>query len=84
MATTADLTCSELVELVTDYVEGALAAADRARFDAHVARCPPCVAYVEQLRTTIELGERLRADDVPDDAIAGLVRAFRGWRAGEA
>ena len=45
-----DITCRELVELVTDYLEGALAPADRARFEEHLEICDACVAYVEQIR----------------------------------
>jgi anti-sigma factor RsiW len=49
------MTCQELVELVTDYFDGALDAATRAEFDAHLAVCPGCVTYLEQMRTTIRL-----------------------------
>ena len=48
-----DMSCRELVELITDYVDGALSAEDRTRFDAHLAICPSCVTYVEQTRQTI-------------------------------
>jgi anti-sigma factor RsiW len=47
------MTCQELVELVTDYLEGALPPEDAARFEAHVGSCPGCEAYLEQIRTTI-------------------------------
>jgi anti-sigma factor RsiW len=47
------MSCQELVELVTDYLEGALPPEDVARFEAHVAACPGCEAYLEQMRTTI-------------------------------
>jgi anti-sigma factor RsiW len=47
------MSCRELVELVTDYLEGALSPEDVARFEAHVAGCPGCAAYLEQMRTTI-------------------------------
>jgi anti-sigma factor RsiW len=50
-----ELTCQQLVELVTDYFEDGLAPADRARFEAHVAGCPGCDAYLEQMRTTLEV-----------------------------
>jgi len=75
------MTCAELVELVTDYVEGALAAEDRARIDAHLAVCPPCVHVLDQWRTVIALAGRLEkehADRLPPDHRAQLMAAFRG------
>jgi anti-sigma factor RsiW len=74
------LSCQELVELVTDYFEGALPAEDRARFEAHIGGCDGCVAYVEQMRTTIELMGRLEPDDVTPEAQAALLGAFRNWK----
>ena len=56
-----EMTCQELVELVTEYLEGALPASDRRRFDEHLAECPHCVAYLDQMRITIRLVGRLRA-----------------------
>ena len=50
-----DLTCRELVELVTDYLDGALPAAERMRFESHMAACEGCERYVEQIRATIAL-----------------------------
>jgi anti-sigma factor RsiW len=51
----ADLSCRELVELVTDYLEGAMTPEEAARFEAHVAACAGCEAYLEQVRATIAL-----------------------------
>ncbi|MGN6358798.1 MAG: anti-sigma factor family protein, partial [Thermomicrobiales bacterium] len=62
MTAANELSCQELVELVTDYLEGALSAEDRARFEAHLATCRGCTAYVEQMRLTIRLVHRLSAD----------------------
>jgi anti-sigma factor RsiW len=76
-----DLSCAELVELVTDYVEDALPAADRARFDAHLGDCEGCVSYLDQMRTTIALTGRLCVDDLAPEVQAELVDAFRGWHA---
>ena len=56
------LSCQELVELVTDYLEGALSAEETARFEDHIGRCAGCAAYLEQIRQTIELTGRLTAD----------------------
>jgi anti-sigma factor RsiW len=74
------LTCRELVELVTEYFEGALSSAERSRFEEHVMSCPPCRAYLEQMRQTIRLLGRIPEERVPPDAEEALVAAFRGWR----
>lgn len=78
--TTDELTCQELVELVTEYIERTLSAHDRARFEAHLAECPYCRTYVEQLRATIRALGRLGEDDLSPDARAALVQAFRDWK----
>ena len=74
------MTCAELVELVTDYIEDALPAAERARIDAHLSVCPPCVHVIEQWQTVIRLSGRLdegHADRLPTDQRAQLMTAFR-------
>lgn len=75
------MTCRELVELVTDYLDGALPSRERERVEAHLAKCRGCSEYVEQMRQTIRLTGRLREDDVPREAREALLTAFRGWRA---
>jgi hypothetical protein len=75
-----DLTCAELVELVTEYLEGALSERDRERFEEHVVFCGGCSAYLDQMRRTIELTGRLTEEDVTAEAEAGLLAAFRGWK----
>ncbi|HEX2086397.1 MAG TPA: zf-HC2 domain-containing protein [Solirubrobacteraceae bacterium] len=72
------MTCRELVELVTEYLEDALPVGQRARFEEHVGRCAGCRAYLAQMRATVELVGRLREEDVPEDLLA----AFRNWHAG--
>ena len=57
---TTELTCQELVELVTGYLEGVLTPEDRARFERHLSLCPGCVTYVDQFRETISLTGALR------------------------
>ena len=74
-----DLTCAELVELVTEYLEGALAPDDRRRFEAHLDECPHCAEYVEQIRATVRLTGRLREDALRPDVRDALLAAFRGW-----
>jgi predicted anti-sigma-YlaC factor YlaD len=76
-----ELTCAELVELVSDYIEGALAPDQRVRFEEHLTICSGCANYLDQMRTTIALSGRLRVDDLSPEVRADLVDAFRGWRA---
>jgi anti-sigma factor RsiW len=82
MRQSEDLTCAEIVEIVTDYLEGALDPPDRERLEEHLALCDGCTAYIEQMRRTIELTGRLREDDLPPETRAALIEAFRGWRPG--
>ena len=77
------LSCQELVELVTDYLEGALSAEDTARFEEHIGRCSGCAAYLEQIRQTIALTGRLTAESLSPEAERELLDAFRGWRGGD-
>ncbi len=76
----AEMTCKDLVELVTAYLDGALPGDDRARFERHLGVCPGCQAYVEQMRQTITLVGGLREDDVPPEAERHLLQAFRDWK----
>jgi predicted anti-sigma-YlaC factor YlaD len=76
------LTCQELVELVTDYLEGALAPEDSTRFEAHLAGCRGCRAYLSQVRQTIRLTGRLTEDAVPEVTKQTLLHAFRTWKSG--
>ena len=74
-----DLTCRELVELVTDYLDGALPDAERRRFETHMAACEGCDRYVEQIRTTVALTLETRAlEERPE--ISALLTAFRDYR----
>jgi anti-sigma factor RsiW len=72
------LSCQELVELVTDYLEDALPLAERARFEAHVAACPGCELHLEQLRTTIAVTGASRDLEARPE-INWLLEAFRDW-----
>ena len=74
------LSCRELVELVTDYLEGALPAGEQARFEEHIARCSGCKTYLEQIRQTMETLGRLPEDGLTPEAERALLEAFRGWR----
>ena len=78
----AQLSCQELVELVTDYLEGALPPRDAARFEEHIAICAGCRAYLEQMRATIRIVGRLEPADLDSEAEAELLAAFRDWKPG--
>jgi predicted anti-sigma-YlaC factor YlaD len=74
------LSCRELVELVTDYLEGRLSWADRNRVEAHLGVCEPCRTYLDQMRSTIAATGRVREEDLSEDAKTALLDAFRSWR----
>ena len=76
----AQLSCQELVELVTDYLESALPVQERRRFEKHLSICEGCRNYVEQMRTTVRLVGRLAPEDLGPDAERALLEAFRGWK----
>jgi anti-sigma factor RsiW len=78
--TVEQLSCHELVELVTDYLEGALPPEQRARFDEHLELCDGCTAYLEQMRATVTLVGRLTPEDVTPEAEAALLGVFRNWK----
>ena len=84
MTTAGGLTCRELVELVTDYLEDRLPAAARARFEDHLTSCDGCQAYVEQMRLTLRALGRLPEEQLSGQAREAMLSAFRGWRAGRA
>ncbi len=80
----SEFACRELVELVTDYLDGALPPAERSRLEAHLSGCPACVGYVDQLRRLLQLARRLgrQLDEsaLSPETRAALLAAFRGYR----
>ncbi len=74
------LSCRELVELVTDYLEGALSEEERALFDEHIGTCGGCRVYLEQMRMTIQQLGHLPESALSANAERELLEAFRGWR----
>jgi anti-sigma factor RsiW len=76
------LSCRELVELVTDYLEGALPPEEHARFEEHIERCTGCRAYLEQIRQTVAALGHLPEGALSPEAERVLLDAFRGWRGG--
>jgi anti-sigma factor RsiW len=80
--TVEQLSCQELVELVTEYLEDELAAEDRERFERHIEPCVGCREYVAQIRATIELAGEVTPEDLTPQAERVLLDAFRDWKAG--
>ena len=76
-----ELVCQQVVELVTDYLEGALSAEDRRRFERHLAGCPHCTEYLAQMRETIRLAGRVTPEDLTPDMRSDLTDVYRRWRA---
>jgi anti-sigma factor RsiW len=74
------LTCQELVELVTEYLEGALTEHDRDRFEAHLMTCPSCQAHLAQVRETIRIIGNVSEESLSEQAERDLLEAFRGWK----
>ena len=77
----SDLACRQVVELVTDYLEGTLGWAKRRRFERHLARCEHCSAYVDQMRATLAALGTIPPESIAPEARDALVQAFRDWRA---
>jgi len=75
-----DLVCQQAVELVTDYLEGALSRRDRLRFEFHLRHCPNCTNYLEQIRITVQLTGMIEPDELSPEARAELTDLYRQWR----
>lgn len=75
-----EMACIEVVEVVTDYLEGTMPARKRRLLEQHLTGCDGCDAYLEQMRRTIETAGRLRAEDVPPELEERLLVAFESWR----
>jgi anti-sigma factor RsiW len=81
MAESADhLSCQEVVELVTEYLDESLSPEDASLFEQHLNFCEGCVWYVGQLRATVETLGEIREEDIPPEAKDRLLGAFRNWR----
>jgi anti-sigma factor RsiW len=75
--------CQQWVEMVTEYLEGALPPALHATAERHLAACPHCREYLARMRRTIVLGGRLRQEEVPEDVVDALARAFADYGRGD-
>jgi anti-sigma factor RsiW len=76
------LSCAEFVELVTDYLEGALDEPTERRFVEHADACPGCDTYLDQIRATVAETGRLTPEQLDPEARDRLLDAFRGWASG--
>jgi predicted anti-sigma-YlaC factor YlaD len=74
-----EMACIEVVEVVTDYLEGTMPARKRRLLEEHLTGCDGCTAYLEQMRETISLTGRLEPEDVPPELEERLLAAFREW-----
>ena len=74
-----ELSCREVVELVTEYLEEALAPAERRAFELHLAECELCAVYLEQMRETIRLTGELREESLSSELREALLEAFGAW-----
>lgn len=80
MGPNPEMSCEELVELVTDYLEGRLSLAERRRFHFHLDRCPGCQQYLDQMRTSVAMLGGLRESTLDRALEAALLEAFRDWK----
>lgn len=74
------MTCQELVELVTDYLEDALQSEQRERFEEHLSVCPGCADYLQQMRLTIQATGAISEDSLEPQTREALLSAFRNWK----
>ena len=80
MAGRGDLVCQQVVEMVTDYLEGALSRSERRRFEKHLAGCPHCTEYLAQIRESIRLAGRVTPEDLTPRMRDDLTDLYRRWR----
>jgi len=79
-----ELACREMVQLVTDYLEGALPLKDRTRFEQHLVFCKACAGYVRQMREVLRAAGRIEAASLAPEVQRDLVLAFRAWKGSKA
>jgi anti-sigma factor RsiW len=77
-----DLVCRDAVALMAAYLDNALRGRDRERLEAHLAGCPHCTEYLDQIRATITALGHVEPDDLSDEAVDELVSLYRSWQAG--
>jgi predicted anti-sigma-YlaC factor YlaD len=72
-------TCNQVVELATEYVEGAMTPSQMTRFEMHLNFCDGCYTFVDQIRATAAMAGRLTQEQIPEETKAKLLAAFRDW-----
>ena len=80
MSSVPEMSCKDLVELVTEYIEGVLPSADRLRFDAHLVECDGCQVYLDQMQQVVRTLGHLPEEPLSQSAKQELLQAFRTWR----
>lgn len=80
MSRIVDDACREIVALATEYLESALSDEERSRFEAHLAACPGCVTYLDQIRTTSRLAREVPAPDLGTAERTAFLEALRRWK----
>jgi anti-sigma factor RsiW len=80
MTSLGEMPCQEIVEVITDYLEGTLPEPDRTRFEAHLATCDPCATYLEQMRQTIAVLGQITEEAITPESKEQLLRLFRDWK----
>ena len=73
----AALSCQQVVEVITDYLEGSMGWRDRRRFEKHLRACDGCTLYLAQMRETLSLLGTVPVDTLPSEAQSTLLDAFR-------
>jgi anti-sigma factor RsiW len=84
LRSTKEIPCQQIVEMVTDYLEGSLSRSQRRRFERHLAGCPHCGEYLTQMRATVRLTGRLRAEDLTPEMADDFGELYRRWRGEDA
>ena len=80
MSVSDEMSCRELVQVINDYIEGVMPPSDRKRFEEHLAICPGCQTYLDQMRQTIGAVGRLSEESIPGEVRHALLQAFRDWK----
>ena len=75
-----EMPCRELVEVITDYLEGTLPEVDRIRFEDHLKTCPHCRRYLEQFRQTVSALGKLKEESIPSEDRQQLLELFKDWK----
>lgn len=78
------LSCKQITEIITDYLEGRMGFAERMRFQMHVGLCKHCRAYLRQMKTTVAAVGQLPDEPMPDDVRDAMRKRFAHWHASKA